>query len=58
MKMTKRCINTNCPLKGPYGDIWVATFDNYDLGSPIGYGATEKQAIDDLLIEAEVHANG
>lgn len=32
---------------------WSATFDDYDLGSPIGHGATEQNAIDDLLIEAE-----
>lgn len=30
--------------------------DTYDgEGSPIGYGATEQEAIDDLLYQTEVH---
>ena len=33
---------------------WQATFDDYDLGSPIGHGATEEAAIADLLMEAEL----
>ena len=32
---------------------WEATFDNYDLGSPIGYGPTEQDAIADLLEQVE-----
>lgn len=28
---------------------WCATFENYEPGCPIGYGATEQEAIDDLL---------
>lgn len=32
---------------------WSAIFDDYDgtddSGSPIGYGATEKEAVEDLL---------
>ena len=28
---------------------WEAVTDNYDLGSPIGYGATEQEAIADLV---------
>jgi len=27
---------------------WEATYENYDEGDLIGYGATEQQAIDDL----------
>ena len=28
---------------------WMATYDNYEPGSPIGYGATEQEAIADLV---------
>jgi hypothetical protein len=28
---------------------WTAVLEHYDLGAPIGYGATEKDAIADLL---------
>jgi hypothetical protein len=28
---------------------WEAVTDNYDLGSPIGYGRTEEEAISDLV---------
>lgn len=31
---------------------WSAVFDDYDLGDPIGHGATEQEAIDDLKMEA------
>lgn len=27
---------------------WEATSDNYEAGDPIGFGATEQAAIDDL----------
>lgn len=30
---------------------WSAVYDDYDLGSPIGHGATEQEAIDDLKME-------
>jgi len=30
---------------------WSAVTDNYDLGSPIGYGRTEAEAIADLRLE-------
>jgi hypothetical protein len=34
---------------------WMATWDNYDgMGSPIGFGATEREAIAELV--AETHA--
>ena len=35
---------------------WCATFSDYDEGSPVGYGATEQAAIDDLHENAEADA--
>lgn len=32
---------------------WAAVEDNYDEGSPIGYGATEVEAIKDLFSQLE-----
>lgn len=32
---------------------WSATLDNYDLGSPIGSGATKEKAILDLIEKLE-----
>lgn len=32
---------------------WTATEDNYDLGRPVGYGVTEKDAIDDLITQLD-----
>jgi hypothetical protein len=32
---------------------WEAVTDNYDLGSPIGYGRTEAKAINDLMLQQE-----
>ena len=32
---------------------WTAVTDNYDLGSPVGYGRTEQEAIADLLMQIE-----
>ena len=32
---------------------WSAVDDNYEPGCPIGYGATEDEAIADLLRETE-----
>jgi hypothetical protein len=29
---------------------WTAIYDNYDGGDPIGYGKTEQDAIDDLVL--------
>ena len=28
---------------------WVAAFDGYDEGDPLGYGATKEAAVEDLL---------
>ncbi len=38
------------------GADWCATFEGYDLGDPIGHGATEADAIADLHMEAEPEA--
>ncbi|HLK83131.1 MAG TPA: hypothetical protein VKT99_16780 [Xanthobacteraceae bacterium] len=32
---------------------WSAVTEDYDLGSPAGYGRTEQEAIDDLLMQIE-----
>jgi hypothetical protein len=32
---------------------WSATTEDYDLGSPIGYGRTEAEAINDLKNQLE-----
>jgi hypothetical protein len=32
---------------------WSAVTDNYEPGCPIGYGPTEREAIDDLLSQIE-----
>lgn len=34
---------------------WQATLDGYDAGDPIGRGATEAEAISDLLDQLEDH---
>jgi hypothetical protein len=44
-------INTSF-INPPIGDRscdWEATMDNYEEGCPIGRGATEQKAIDDLM---------
>ncbi len=48
--MTKPKIQTS-PIFPPIGIRsldWCATFDNYEPGQPIGHGATEREAIEDL----------
>lgn len=32
---------------------WSAVEENYDLGSPCGWGATEQEAIEDLKMQIE-----
>jgi hypothetical protein len=32
---------------------WQATTADYDLGSPIGFGCTEAEAINDLILQFE-----
>ncbi len=34
---------------------FVATFGEYDLGDPVGIGATEDEARKDLMMEMETH---
>ena len=36
---------------------WTATEEDYDLGSPVGWGATEKDAIDDLITQLDARDN-
>ncbi len=53
--MTRKIITKYDPPPVPFRDAdWSAVFDDYDLGSPIGHGETERDAIDDLMIEAEL----
>ena len=54
-----RKINTNYWAKPipPRQFDWVATFDGYEPGGPVGYGRTEQDAIDDLL-EIDDQDNG
>ena len=32
---------------------WTATTADYDLGHPVGYGRTEAEAINDLIMQLE-----
>ncbi len=32
---------------------WCAHYDNYEPGQPIGHGATEQEAIEDLKAQVE-----
>ena len=32
---------------------WTAVTEDYDLGSPTGYGSTEEEAIEDLKVQIE-----
>jgi hypothetical protein len=55
MMPPRKIITKYDPPPVPFRDAdWSAVFDDYDLGSPIGHGETEQQAIDDLMIEAEL----
>ena len=42
------------PIPLRYFD-WAATRDGWDLGEPIGYGATEQAAIDDLKAQEIIY---
>lgn len=37
---------------------FTASFEDYDLGDPVGVGATEQEAREDLLMELELHDQG
>ncbi len=54
--MTDRKIITRYdPPPIPFrGCDWIAHFEGYDLGDPIGHGHDEQSAIDDLMMEAEL----
>lgn len=56
--MTARKIVTKYdPPPIPFRDAdWSAVWSDYDLGSPIGHGATEAEAIEDLMAESELDA--
>ena len=47
--MTERKITTDPTGSISTGYAWSATETGYDRGDPIGYGATEQEAIDDLI---------
>jgi hypothetical protein len=34
---------------------FTASFEDYDLGDPVGVGATEEEAREDLLMELELN---
>lgn len=43
------------PKPIPHRDCdWTATFGDWDLGQPIGYGATEQEAMRDLVDNYDV----
>jgi len=37
---------------------WSATDDNYEPGHPVGWGATEQAAVDDLVVQLLDRAEG
>jgi len=55
MSMTPRKIKTTYdPPPIPVRNCdWSATWEDYDLGVPIGYGATEKEALIDFAWHTE-----
>jgi hypothetical protein len=54
----RKIITRYNPVPGPSVEYdWSAIDDNYDGGDPIGFGATEQAAIDDLLDQFEDQTN-
>jgi len=52
--MTRKIVTGYWPKPVPASRFdWCAVFDNYEPGCPQGHGATEQEAIDDLLMDAE-----
>lgn len=45
----------HCPAIPTRNHDWSASREDYDLDDPIGYGATEQEAIEDLK-EKEIEA--
>jgi hypothetical protein len=58
--MSERKINTSYnPKPMPArGFDWCATFDGYEPGDPMGYGATEEAAVKDLHADDEFAKEG
>lgn len=51
--MPRKIITKYDPPPIPFRECdWSAVFEDYDLGSPIGHGPTEQDAIEDLMQEA------
>lgn len=54
--MPRKIITKYDPPPIPFRDCdWSAVFEDYDLGSPIGHGPTEADAIEDLKQEAALN---
>lgn len=51
--LQKICVSHDRPPIPLRTKDWSAWFDNYEPGDPIGYGASEQAAIDDLLMQTE-----
>ena len=51
--MTERRITTEPTGSISTGYAWQAVEEGYDEGDPVGYGATEAAAINDLLDQLE-----
>lgn len=52
-KYGKIITRNDCPPIPDRSFDWSAVTDNYDLGHPIGHGATEEEAIADLKTQIE-----
>lgn len=50
VKIETACI---CPPVPSRDFDWVAVTENFDLGHPQGFGASEQAAIDDLISQLE-----
>ena len=51
--MTSKIVTHYDPKPIPVRQFdWTATFEDYDLGGPNGYGETEQDAINDLKANA------
>lgn len=50
----KNIITSHDPAPIPLRQFdWTATYDDYEPGDPIGHGATEQEAIEDLRLNTE-----
>lgn len=49
----EQIVTRYCPTPIPDRRFdWSAVTINYDLGSPVGFGRTEAEAINDLILQA------